>query len=296
MSKETDQLASDYTDASVELAMQTTQVGDGFYQLNDKIDFSEFYPNGVIEFVKTDDVKKIADSAGVDTDSLLPPTLMSDETIDRFTEIAKIDFLNLSSIDKTLLSSEIKELYAGIQIASVDEVTAFLDNFSKFATAAAEENVIIPSKFREIEVASTDTSLNSFLNRTGTRRTDIVGLNNLIYPYLSERFKVPGVLQGTVTDPVGDEGSLLINFSTITKEIGVSKLKKGDEILITNSAQNTPELKQLKTIMEYFSEDDGIIRINDALLFDLDSEFTVKIHQFRKGQILSPGETIKIPK
>lgn len=296
MSKETDQLASDYTDASVELAMQTTQVGDGFYQLNDEIDFSEHYPNGIIEFVKTEGLKAIADSAGISADSLVPPTLMTDETIDRFTEIAKIDFLSLSSIDKTLLSSEIKELFAGIQIGSIDQVTEFLDNFSKAAAAAIEENVIIPSKFREIEVASTDISLDSFIRRTNTRKTIIIGLNNLVYPYLSARFKVPGVLQGTLNSPTGTEGSEVINFTTITKEIGVGNIKKGDEILITNSAQKTSELKQLKTIMDYIDEDNGIIRINNALPFDLDAEFTVKIHQFRKGQILSPGEIIKIPK
>ena len=56
MSKEADQLASDYTRASLELATQTTQIGDGFYQLNNEIDFEELYPNGVIEFIKTESV------------------------------------------------------------------------------------------------------------------------------------------------------------------------------------------------------------------------------------------------
>ena len=296
MSTETDQLASDYTAVSVELAEQTTQIGDGFYQLNDDIDFEEFYPNGIIEFIKTDGVKQISDSAGITTDSLQPPIVISDEIIDRVNEIFDVDFLDLSSIDKTLLSSEINDIIDSIPIPTQDQITEFLDSYSKFVAAAAEENVIIPSKFREVQLASTDISLDSFIKRTNTRKTVIIGLNNLTYPFITARFKVAGVLQATLVDATGSTGDELINYTALLKESGVEEIKKGNEIIITNSAKNLSDLKQQKTILDYISEDTNTIRINNALLFDLDSTFEVKIHQFSKDQILSPGELIKIPK
>ncbi|MCK5608171.1 hypothetical protein KAR91_40190, partial [Candidatus Pacearchaeota archaeon] len=249
MSTETDQLASDYTAVSVELAEQTTQIGDGFYQLNDDIDFEEFYPNGIIEFIKTDGVKQISDSAGITTDSLQPPIVISDEIIDRVNEIFDVDFLDLSSIDKTLLSSEINDIIDSIPIPTQDQITEFLDSYSKFVAAAAEENVIIPSKFREVQLASTDISLDSFIKRTNTRKTVIIGLNNLTYPFITARFKVAGVLQATLVDATGSTGDELINYTALLKESGVEEIKKGNEIIITNSAKNLSDLKQQKTIL-----------------------------------------------
>jgi hypothetical protein len=296
MSKETDQLASDYTAASVELAQQTTQMGAGFYQLNNDIDFEEFYPNGVIEFIKTDDVKRIADIADIQTDSLAPLVLLTDEQIDRFNEIAEIDFLSLTSIEKTLLSNEMIDLFDSVSVPDADQFTTFINDYSKFVAAAAEENIIIPSKFRTIQVASTDISLDSFLSRTNTIKTVIIGLNNLAYPHITARFKLVGVLQGTLVDATGSTGDENINYTSIIKETGVDEIKKGNEVIITNNAKDMSLLKQQKTILDYISEDSNLIRINDPLLFDLDSTFTVKIHKFSKAKILSPGESIKIPK
>ena len=296
MSKETDQLASDYTAASLELAEQTTQVEAGFYQLNDEIDFEEFYPNGVIEFIKGDGVKKISDAAGIIPDSLQPPIVITDALIDRINEIFDIDFLDLSSIDKTLLSTEISSIFDDIPIPTADSITAWVDNYSKFIAAALEEGVIIPSKFREIQLVTTDISLDSFLSRTDTRRLVIIGLNKLAYPFITPRFKVLGALQATLVGAVGSTDDELISFTSLTKETGVGEIKKGNEILITNNALNDSQLNQQKTILDYVSEDTNIIRISDPLLFDLDSTFSVKIHQFSKDQILSPGELIKIPK
>ncbi len=296
MSKETDQLASDYTAASVQLAGQTTQVEAGFFQLNDEIDFEEFYPNGIIEFIKGDAVKQISESASILPDSLQPPIVMTDVLIDRINEIFDIDFLDLSSIDKTLLSSEISSIFDDISIPTEDTITAWVDNYSKFVAAASEEGVIIPSKFREIQLVTTDISLDSFLSRTNTRRLVIIGLNNLTYPFITSRFKVDGVLQATLVDAVGSTGDNNITFSSLLVETGVGEIKKGNEVLITNNAKNDSQLKQQKTVVSYIDEDNGFIRINDPLLFDLDSTISVKIHQFGKGQILSPGELIKIPK
>ena len=296
MSTETDKLASDYTVASVELAEQTTQIGDGFYQLNDDIDFEVFYPNGIIEFIKTESVKKIADAAGITTDSLLPPITISDDLIDRINEIYEIDFLELSSIDKTLLSTEIDDIINEFSIPTQDQIVEYLDNYSKFAASATEENIIIPFKFREVQLASTDISLDSFIKRTNTRKTVIIGLNNLAYPFITERFKVAGVLQATLINATGSVTDEIINFTGLLKESGVDEIKKGNEVIITNNAKDKSELKEQKTILNYISEDTNTIRINDPLVFDLDSTFTVKIHQFSKAQILSPGEFIKVPK
>ena len=296
MSTETDKLASDYTVASVELAEQTTQIGDGFYQLNDDIDFEVFYPNGIIEFIKTDGIKQIADVAGITTDSLLPPITISDDLIDRINQIYEIDFLELSSIDKTLLSTEINDIIDEFSIPTQDQITEYLDNYSKFVAAATEENIIIPAKFREVQLASTDISLDSFIKRTNTRKTVIIGLNNLAYPFITARFKVAGVLQATLIDATGSVTDEIINFTGLLKESGVDEIKKGNEVIITNNAKEKSELKEQKTILNYISEDTNTIRINDPLPFDLNANFTVKIHQFSKAQILSPGEFIRIPK
>ncbi len=296
MSTETDKLASDYTAASLELAAQTTQVESGFYQLNDEIDFEEFYPNGIIEFIKGDGIKQIADAANIIPDSLEPPIVITDTAIDRINEIFDIDFLDLSSIDKTLLSNEMSDFFGDIPIPTEDSITAWVDSYSKLVAAALEEGVVIPSKFREIPLVSTDISLDSFLRRTNTRKLVIIGLNNLAYPHITPRFKVVGVLEATLVDAVGVTDDELISFTSLTKETSIDEIKKGSAILITNNAVNDSQLKQQKTTLDYISEDTNIIRISDPLLFDLDSTFSVQIHQFSKDQILSPGENIKIPK
>jgi hypothetical protein len=295
MTKETDELASDYTEASLILAEQTTQVGSGLYQLNDKIDYEENYPNGVIEFLKTDEVKQIADLAGVIPESIQPPIVITDALIDRVNEIFEVDILNLSSVEKTLLSSEIQNIINDIPIPTQDIITTWAENYSKFVAAAAEGSIIIPSKFRTVQIASTDISLDAFIKRTNTRKVVIIGLNKLSYPHITRRFKVPGVLQATLVSATGLTSDDNILFTSLSKEIGAGEVKKGNSVIITNNAQSTDQLKQQKTILDYVDEDSGFIRISNPLPFDLDDTFDVKIHQFSKDQILAHPEFIKIP-
>lgn len=296
MSKETDKLASDYTKAALQLAEHTTQMGGGFYQLNNNINFEDLYPNGVVEFIETGDVKDIADKAGVPTSDLLPPITLSDEAINRINEIFELDFLVLDDQTKTSLSREISNLINDISIPTADELLLKLEGYSKFVTQATEEAIIVPSNFRFIQIASTDISLDAFVNRTNTRKTDIIGLNNLVYPYITARYKVPGVLQASLTDSVGITGEKNINYTSLAKISGSGDIKAGNQVLITNNAKNTDDLKQMKSNLDYISEDSNLIRIATPLLFNVDGSFEVSIHLFSTDRILSPGESIKIPK
>jgi len=157
------------------------------------------------------------------------------------------------------------------------------------------ENAPFPTNFREIQLVSTDTSIDSFLARTGIRKLVLIKSNNLVYPFITERLRVPSQLQAAVNEATGSEGDTTISFLTLSKEIGVTSIKVGSILLISNNAKELEDLVQQKVSIDYISETDQIIRLASGLLFDLDSTHVIEIYQYTKDQVLSPGDLIKIP-
>ena len=191
---------------------------------------------------------------------------------------------------------DVEDIINDIEIPTADQLTLFIDSYTKFVAAAQAENISFPTNFREIDLVSTDTSIDSFLARTGIRKLVAIRINNLVYPFITERFHVPSQLQGTLVDATGSEGEKTITFSDINKNTGVTEISAGSRILITNNAKQRKDLLQQKILIEWYSEDVNLIHLGVPLLFDLDSTHVVQIYQYTIDEVLSPGETIKIPK
>jgi len=289
-------LGNDYIDVINKLSQQTTQMGGGFFQLAQETDFEDRYPNAINDFVQTESVTTIAKDAGVDQNDLKPPFSVSDDDIARIDQIISVDPLNMSDDDLTSLRASVEEVIGGITIPTADELTSFIDNYTKFVAAASSENLAFPTNFREIELVSTDTSIDSFLARTGIRKLVAISVNNLVYPFITERHKIASQKQGLLTGATGSTGDNVITYTDITKNTGVQQISAGSRILITNNAKNIVDVLQQKVLIDWISEESKTIRLKSTLLFDLSDEFVVEIYQYTTDEVLSPGDTIKIPK
>lgn len=296
MADETEELGSDWTEATNQLSQNTTQIGGGFYQLIKDSPYEDRYPNAINDFVETEGFKKIATKAGVTTDELKPPLSISDDVINDIQNIfSSADPLNMSDAELTALRSDVNKIINGLSIPTIDQINTFINAYTKFVSVALSENAPFPVNFREIQLVSTDTSIDSFLARTGIRKLVAIQSNNLVYPFITERLRVPSQLQATVNETTGSKDDTTISFTTLSKEIGITSIKVGSILLISNNAKDIKDLIQQKISIDYISETDKIIRLNSGLLFDLDSTFVVEIYQYTKDQVLSPGDFIKIP-
>ena len=290
-------LANDYVRVVNELAQQTTQVGGGFFQLSQQTDFEDRYPNAIDEYVKNNEVKDIADKAGVIPEDLKPPFDISDETILSITNILEsADPLTMSDEELAVLRSDVDEIVNGIDIPTAEQLTTFVETFTKFVAAADSEDISFPTNFREIPLVSTDTSLDAFLSRTGVRGLVAIKINKLVYPFITERHRAPSNLQATLIGASGTEDDTIINYTGINKEISALAVYIGSTVLITNQARDILNLKQQKTVIDWISEDSQTIRVKTPLLFELDDTYVVKIYQYTEDTVLSPGDFIKIPK
>ncbi len=290
-------LGTDLVGAIKKLAEQTTQMGGGFYQLAQESDFEDKYPNAINDFVKTDAVKVVAEKAGIDPENLKPPYTISDETINRVVEILELaDPLTMTDAELLNLRADVDEIINDIEVPSAEQLLTYVDSFSKFMSAVEPENVSFPTNFREIQLVSTDISIDNFLDRTGIRKLVAIRINKLVYPFITERFRVPSRLQATLSGTTGTEDDLLINYTGIERVVGSSEILPGSIVLITNQAKDLENLKQQKVSIDWISQDTQTIRLASPLLFDLDSTYLVQIYQYTADQVLSPGDSIKIPK
>jgi len=290
-------LGSEFVDTVNKLNQQTIQMGSGFYQLARSTNFEEKYPNAIDDFLQSDAVKTIASDAGISAAGLKPPIDIPDETITRIDNfLASADPLTMSDTDLAKLQSDIKDIINDITIPTTDELLAFINNFTKFVSAASIEDVSFSANTREIRLVSTDTSLDNFIARVGVGKLTIIAINKLLYPYITERFHIPSILQATVIGSSSLAGESSIIYTGITKQVGATGVKAGGKILITNNARDLNNLEQQKTEILWISEDLKTIQLKDALLFDISPNHVVQIYQYIDGYVLSPGEFIKIPK
>lgn len=296
MTIEEELLGETYIGTKNELQKQTTQMGGGFYQLSRRTTFEEQYPNALDGFLGKNEVKEIADKAGITTDALSFPYTIDDDTINRINEILEgTDPLNLSDSDLTTLRAEIDSTVGNIDVPDAEQLAVFIDAVKKFASNASSENISIPTNTREITLVSTDISLDSFIFRTGIHKLIAISLNNLAYPFITERYHIPSALQATISNFTGTKGGITVTYSTINYEAGSSAIIPGSMILVSNNARNILNVEQQKLRIEWISETSGVIRVNTPLLFDWTSNHVVEIYKYTKDKVLSPGEMIKIP-
>ncbi len=289
-------LAGTIIEAETQLAFQTTQRAAGFYELARQTDFESQYPNALNEFVQTESVTEIAEKAGVTPNELKPPFSFSDDAIARINEVFAADPLTMSDADLTQLRSSVQTIINGVTIPTVDELQDFFVKYKSFVAVASRENTPFPTNFREIQLVSTDTDIDSFLARTGIRKLVAIDSNNLAYPFITERYQIPSQLQATVLGTIGLEGDDTITYTSIEKNIGVVEIGPGSKLLITNNTKNINDLLQQKILIDWISEESQTIRLASPLLFDLNDSFLIRIYQYTAYQILSPGDSIKIPK
>jgi hypothetical protein len=289
-------LGSEYISAKNQLFQQANQMGGGFYQLARETDFEERYPNAIDDFLKSESVAEIADKAGVGTDALKPPIDISDETISQINSILdSADPLNMTDDQLETVRSDVDDIVGNTSVPTADELTAFINAYSQFVSNASAENISFPTNTREITLVSTDTTLDNFIARTGVRKLVIIRINNLVYPFITNRFKVPSDKQADLTGVMCNEGKYSIEYTAISKVVGSTTIKPGSIILITNNAKKLENLEQQKTRLEWISEESKTIQLKDPLLFDIDTSHVVQIYQYTDNQILAPGEMIKIP-
>lgn len=290
-------LGCDYVGSLNRLSQQTTQMAGGFYQLTKNLDYENRHPNEIDDFVKSAAVKSVAKKAGIDPNDLKPPLDIPEDVILRITEIvASVDPLSLNDGDLEELRTTVNDLLSQITIPNALEMVTFINAVSQFMANVEEEKISFPTKYREIPLVSTDTSLDSFIRRTGTGKLVIIAMNRLVYPYITERYHIPSQLQGTVIGGTGTKGSTAITFTDITKNIGVLDIRPGSKILITNRAKHEKDLKQQKALIDWYTDATKTIRLKSTLLFEIDSSFVIQIYQYTPDNVLSPGDTIKIPK
>jgi hypothetical protein len=289
-------LGSEYISAKNQLFQQANQMGGGFYQLARETDFEERYPNAIDDFLKSESVAEIADKAGVGIDALKPPIDISDETISQIdTILNSADPLNMTDDQLETVRSDVDDIVGNTSVPTADELTAFINAYSQFVSNASAENISFPTNTREITLVSTDTTLDNFIARTGVRKLIIIRINNLVYPFITNRYKVPSDKQADLTGIMCSEGEYSIDYTAISKVDGSTTIKPGSIILITNNAKKLENLEQQKTGLEWISEESKTIQLKDPLLFDIDSDHVVQIYQYTDNQILAPGEMIKIP-
>lgn len=289
-------LGSEYISAKNQLFQQANQMGGGFYQLARETDFEERYPNAIDDFLKSESVAEIADKAGVGIDALKPPIDISDETISQIDNILNsADPLNMTDDQLETVRSNVNDIVDNVSVGTPDQVIAFANAYSQFVSNASVENISFPTNTREITLVSTDTTLDNFIARTGVRKLVIIRINNLVYPFITNRFKVPSDKQADLTGVTCGQGEYSIEYTAITKVVGSTTIKPGSILLITNNAKKLENLEQQKTRIEWISEASKTIQLKDPLLFDIDSNHVVQIYQYTDNQILAPGEMIKIP-
>lgn len=294
---EKDQLGADYTYALNKLAQQTTQMGGGFYQLTQDMNYEDVHPSEIDSFVQSKAVKDLSEDAGITPDDLRPPMAISDEIIDQIDGIVRgVDPLEMTENELEALRATVNEIILDIEVPSVETLKNFINAFTKLAAKAEQEAYVFPTRWREIPLVSTDTSLDAFVHRTSIGKLVVINLNKLVYPYITERVHVPSQLQGTLVGAAGASGQSVITFTDVTKQTGTTDIGPGSVITITNNAKHQKDLKQQKAVIDWYSEATKSLRLKTPLLFEIDSSIVLQIYQYTANQVLSPGEQIKIPK
>lgn len=296
MSDEKTLLGSEYTRAVQSVIENGEQLESAFYRLNRVTGFEETNPSEKDRIEKNPELDKFQDDTGIPKADLFLEFGLSQSVIDEIQALLSIgDTLNMSESELSSMQSRTNAVISSISIPTAEDIDKHLSAYTALVNYATGGDDTLPANTQEIIILSTDVNLDSFIKRTGFKKAMIIELNKLQFPYIAKRLEIPSQKQATMVGPSGTQGEHNLQFTSLISEEGVSIPQIGSKVLITNNARFDDDVVQQKFSIDFIDVAIGELKLSDALLFNVDSTYSVEIFQDTVYEILEVGKTIKIP-
>lgn len=296
MSSEKTLLASEYTSAIQNVIKNGEQLEGAFYRLNRNTGFESTNPLDQDDIEKNPELDKFQEDTGVPKADLFLDFGLSQEIVEEIQALLSIgDTLNMSEAELSSMQSRANSVISSISIPTAEDVDNFLSAYTALVNYATGEDDTIPAQTQDIRILSTDVNLDAFVRRTGFKKAMIIELNKLQFPYIAKRLEIPSQKQGDIIDPIGTQGEFNLTFSSISYLENAGTAAVGSKVLISNNARFDKDLIQQKFVIDVVDETLKELKLNETLLFNVDSTYSVEIFQDTVYQVLEVGATIKIP-
>jgi len=289
-------LGADFTATIQSLTKNIEQMEAGFFRLNQSTGFEETNPLDRDSVEKNPELDTFQKETGIAKANLFLPFGINEDIVEEIQALLAIgDPLNMSEDELASLQSRSTAVANSISVPTADELTDFLNAYAALISSATGEDESIPVQIQEIIILSTDINLDSFIARTGFKKAMIIELNRLQFPYISYRLQIPSQKQATLTGHTGTVAGFNLSFTTIAYEINAGTAEVGSQVLISNNARFDEDVVQQKSTIDWIDVTAKELKLKDALLFDVDSTYSVEIFQGTVYQVLEVGKTIKVP-
>ncbi len=289
-------LGETYTAAIQSIISNGEQIEGAFYQLNLSTGFGDVNPLDQSRIEKNPELDTFQDETGVQKSSLFLNFGLDQSLVEEIQSLLSIgDPLDMSELELASVQSRANAVISSFSIPTSDDIQDFLNAYVALANYATGDDESIPVQTQEIRILSTDINLDSFIRRTGFKKPMIIDLNKLQFPYISKRLQIPSQKQATLTGHTGTLGEYNLSFTTLTYEENTGTAEVGSKVLITNNSRFDADLVQQKTSIDWIDITGNELKLQDALLFDVDSTYSVEIFQDTVYQVLEVGKTIKVP-
>jgi len=289
-------LGSDYTGAIQSVIKNTEQMEGGFFRLNQSTGFENTNPLDRERVEKNPELDKFQADTGVQKEDLFLPFGISQSVVEEIQALLVIgDPLDMSETELASMKSRVNSVVSSITIPTVDELKKFLNAYASLVNYATGEDDSTPVQTKEIQILSTDINLDSFMRRTGFKKAMIIELNKLQHPYIAVRLQIPSQKQATLTGHSGTLGGYNLTYTSLTYEENSGTVSVGSKVLITNNARFDKDVVQQKISVDWIDPTTKELKLSDAMLFNVDSSYSVEIFQDTVYQVLEVGKTIKVP-
>lgn len=296
MAEESTLLGEEIPIAAKSLVKNLEQMEGGFFRLNRSTGFEEVNPLSQDAIEKNPELDTFQEKTGVSKSDLFLPFGLTQSIVTEIQDLLAIgDPLNMSETELESYQSRTNAIVGQISIPTADQITDFINAFNSLVNHTKDETDAIPVQTKDIQILSTDINLDSFIRRTGFRKAMIIELNKLQFPYIAKRLSIPSQEQADVITPVGVQGEKNITFASLFHYENSGIPEVGSKVLITNNARFDADLNQQKSSIDWIDEAVLEFRMEDALLFNVDSTYVVEIFQDTVYQVLEVGKTIKVP-
>lgn len=289
-------LGSEYTSAVKNVIENVEQMEGAFVRFNSNTGFEDTNPLDQDRVEKNEELDKFQADTGVPKADLFMPFGLTQPIVEEIQALLSIgDPLNMSESELASIQSRANAVVTSINVPTADDIQKFLAAYTALSNYADGEDNTIPFQTQDMRILSTDVNLDSFIRRTGYKKAMIIELNKLQFPYIAERIEIPSQKQGDLVDPIGVQGEFNLTFSSISYLENAGTADVGSKILISNNARFDKDLIQQKFTIDFIDETLQELKLSDALLFDVDSTYSVEVFQDTVYQILEVGKTIKVP-
>ena len=296
MSEEKTLLGPEYTTAIQNVIKNGEQMEGAFYRLNRNTGFEETNPLDQDRIEKNPELDKFQENTGTQKSDLFLSFGLSQSVVEEIQALLSIgDTIEMSESELSSMQSRANAVISSILVPTADDINKFLNAYTALVNYATGDDDTIPANTQEIRILSTDVNLDAFIRRTGFKKAMIIDLNKLQFPYISKRLEIPSQKQSTLLGYTASTGDYNIKYTSETNEENAGTVEVGSQVLITNNARFDDDLSQQKSFIDWIDLTTKELKLRDALLFNLDSSYSVEIFQDTVYQILEVGKTIKIP-